>query len=686
MRKLITNDLTKDLKVLVGKRKTKAFPIEIIPAKNTEFGVKLKIQNNKHGYRWTENDWLVLDLESDILSALKITVYFNTKNNQRFRVNTFVIGNRRLKCVLPIWVLDGNNVFLPVQPGQMKTNTFGKAVSVDDIDNVVITIPHGRAFKKLVIHDIYLTDTLPEIEIEGGKIVDRLGQYTDFEWDGKCKSEEELIETLKKELEWAKENDFYPNPDFDEYGGYKKLNFGATGKFYQHHDGHRHWLVDPLGNAFFSNGICYGNRAGIFGHTYKMESLYEWLPDHDDETFKEAWCKGDNIPGYVDREGLDKVKDKWLFSFTRANYIRAFGKDNWHDAFCKITSARLKQWSFNSIGVGVNDYTDERTSEFLEKCRIPYCITLKNFPKTKVCLFRDFPDVFSEEYESLAKEYAKQVIPYKDDPYFIGYFATNEPEWMFQHDLNIAGKVFATDCNSYSKQKMIDILKDKYRAIRLLNNNWKSNFESWEDLNKPFNYLDFEGAKQDINRLMNTLVERYSSVICDSLKEVAPDTLNLGMRFNSIKSCKYAGVDKFDVFSYNCYSSTFDKVLKIVYETTDRPMILGEWHIGSSEKGLLSNALVNATTQRERSKALAEYLRLVLVGKIFVGMHYFEYNDQPVLGRFDGENMQIGLVDVCSKPYTEGLEELTQVSYNMYEILTGEKKIKKFKWKFNPRF
>ena len=67
-------------------------------------------------------------------------------------------------------------------------------------------------------------------------------------------------------------------------------------------------------------------------------------------------------------------------------------------------------------------------------------------------------------------------------------------------------------------------------------------------------------------------------------------------------------------------------------------------------------------------------------------MHYFEYNDQPVLGRFDGENMQIGLIDVCSKPYTEGLEEFTKVGYNMYEILTGEKKIKKFKWKFNPRF
>jgi hypothetical protein len=34
-----------------------------------------------------------------------------------------------------------------------------------------------------------------------------------------------------------------------------------------------------------------------------------------------------------------------------------------------------------------------------------------------------------------------------------------------------------------------------------------------------------------------------------------------------------------------------------------------------------------------------------------IGAHYFQWSDQPALGRFDGENLNIGLVDVCNKPY-----------------------------------
>ena len=36
-----------------------------------------------------------------------------------------------------------------------------------------------------------------------------------------------------------------------------------------------------------------------------------------------------------------------------------------------------------------------------------------------------------------------------------------------------------------------------------------------------------------------------------------------------------------------------------------------------------------------------------------IGAHYFQWNDQHVAGRFDGENWQIGLVDICQRPYEE---------------------------------
>ena len=51
--------------------------------------------------------------------------------------------------------------------------------------------------------------------------------------------------------------------------------------------------------------------------------------------------------------------------------IRVFGADGWWDAWHKINTARLKRWGFNTIGVGVNNYSDERVMEYLEKAEIP---------------------------------------------------------------------------------------------------------------------------------------------------------------------------------------------------------------------------------------------------------------------------------------------------------------------------
>ena len=42
----------------------------------------------------------------------------------------------------------------------------------------------------------------------------------------------------------------------------------------------------------------------------------------------------------------------------------------------------------------------------------------------------------------------------------------------------------------------------------------------------------------------------------------------------------------------------------------------------------------------------------------FLGVHWFQWQDQPVLGRMDGENYNIGLVDVTNRPYPELVQAL----------------------------
>ncbi|MDQ6420506.1 hypothetical protein RB620_13775 [Paenibacillus sp. LHD-117] len=52
-----------------------------------------------------------------------------------------------------------------------------------------------------------------------------------------------------------------------------------------------------------------------------------------------------------------------------------------------------------------------------------------------------------------------------------------------------------------------------------------------------------------------------------------------------------------------------------------------------------------------------------------VGFHYFQYNDQ--LGRFDGENYQIGIVDVCHRPYDPFVQEIIRTHRTVYPVASG---------------
>ena len=53
--------------------------------------------------------------------------------------------------------------------------------------------------------------------------------------------------------------------------------------------------------------------------------------------------------------------------------------------------------------------------------------------------------------------------------------------------------------------------------------------------------------------------------------------------------------------------------------------------------------------------------------------HWFQYNDQFCLGRYDGENYQIGMVDVCMQPYPELMEAVRETSRVLYQVKNGEK-------------
>ena len=56
----------------------------------------------------------------------------------------------------------------------------------------------------------------------------------------------------------------------------------------------------------------------------------------------------------------------------------------------------------------------------------------------------------------------------------------------------------------------------------------------------------------------------------------------------------------------------------------------------------------------------------------FIGAHWFTWRDEPVLGRMDGENYNIGFVDVTDRPYPELVEAAKATHRSLLEIHSGK--------------
>ena len=78
-------------------------------------------------------------------------------------------------------------------------------------------------------------------------------------------------------------------------------------------------------------------------------------------------------------------------------------------------------------------------------------------------------------------------------------------------------------------------------------------------------------------------------------------------------------------------------------------------------------------TQEERGKAYRKFIEEAAACPWCVGAHYFEYNDQSLLGRFDGEHMAHGLIDCTNRPYPPMERAIAAASDELYAVLTGEK-------------
>lgn len=596
---------------------------------------------------WSEYDYLTAEAYHESHDVLVLLFTFYEEGNRSITVHYGLLPYVKTKICLPLQALNGEKLFLDRYPGIMQSVLRGDS-SVDRrrISGFAISTIESVAERRFELSGLTLSRSLPDFEYEAAPYIDELGQLTGKNWTGKTRSAEALIPELHKERDAAREEK-QTDTGIGRYGGWKQLRFDRTGYFRTEYDGRSWWFVDPEGYALFSTGMDCVNPHDHMRVT-GMEHLIPPLPAVDGP-FRDAWSSHD-------------------YSFAVANLIRAFGEE-WRQAWAELTEHRLKEWGINTIG-------NWSGADFIGRSELPYVYPMFDFPTTKATIFRDFPDVFSPEYEQNAMVFAEQLLPFKDDRRLVGYFMRNEPHWAFVDGLDLTEEMlrhsFVFDC----KKRFVAWVEEKYETISRLNAAWETSYLHFEQLLDYRNVAITESSarKEDFAAFNRMMIRRYVEVPARYCKEADPHHLNLGMRYAWVANDDLLeGCEFFDVFSINCYQFQPDRqLIERISKRLNIPVMIGEFHFGAADAGMLAYGIRAVATQEDRGLAYRFFVEQAASIPELIGVHYFQLNDQPVLGRFDGENYQIGAVDVCLQPYRPFTEAMRQAHNRMYGIRTGE--------------
>ena len=471
-------------------------------------------------------------------------------------------------------------------------------------------------------------------------MIDRFGQFKHRDWPGKTHSEADLLEAREREKE---DLERHPGPEqWNRFGGWAGgLRYEATGHFrVQKIDG-KWWMIDPEGCLFWSHGIIRVNASSAVTplHGAKLASrdyMFDYLPSPTDSLWQFRFTNDALLVPYYERWQEDST-----FDFSSANLYRKYGAD-WKAEWGDLAHRRLRSWGLNTIA----------NSSDIDICRMDRTPFIDRFDiRSAPIEGADGPwfpimDPFDPSFRAAIEA---ELIAHKrdiEDPYLLGYFVDNEIKWG---DATHAARCVA---NAPEKQAA------------------KKEMRSWlrQRYGRPVD--PSAASEEDLHAFNLALIEQYYRVIRESFDRLAPGVLYMGCRFASFVSSNpdvvTIGAKYCDVISHNQYRYTIGSYH--LPDSLDKPVMIGEWHLGACDRGLFHPSLETCKDQRERAFYYGEYVRSALANPLIIGVHWHQYMDQATTGRFDGENFQVGFLDCCDTPYSETIDACRSVGYDLYQI------------------
>jgi hypothetical protein len=538
-----------------------------------------------------------------------------------------------------------------LDPGTLPVTATDGAIDASEVTLVRLGMPRPSTPQTLLVGP-------PRVEPDRTSydgIVDGFGQFLPGKWPEKVSSAEMLrakgVEEARTIAQWLAER-----PRRDRFGGLPEVGgFRATGFFRTEQRNGRWWLVTPEGNGFFSIGM---DVIALIGETYidGRESMFRDLPAPEGE-LAAHWSEHDDRGGLWPQPGRAFDHGR-AFNFYTANLERKFGPD-WRERWREETVQRLESWGFNTIG-------NWSEPDLWAMHRLPYTVPL--------WLEGEFwwggmPDPFDPRFAVAADTTARNAAAqFGGDPWLIGYFVDNELSWRRGSSTDpreyyaLAINTLARGPDSPAKSIFVAQLIETYREPERLAQAWGISLASWDGLRGegfalPPASLDNPAVIRDLTAFTRRFAEAYFRTVAEALRRHDPDHLYLGSRFawrtpEAVEACAHWC----DVVSFNLYKRSIvdDHGEWARFHQLGKPALIGEFHFGSTDRGLFWEGIVGAGRESERGPAYARYLRAVADNPDFVGAHWFQYIDEPLTGRtLDGENAHIGFVTVADLPYVD---------------------------------
>ena len=524
--------------------------------------------------------------------------------------------------------------------------------TVDSIEYIKLLFPESKAGSSVKIGKIWFED--PYVLYSKNKLrekfypfIDKYGQINFREWAGKIHNDTDLTDFDK--MEQADLNAHPQSVEWNKYGGWEKgPQLTATGRFrVQKYEG-KWWFVDPDGKLFWSNGF----DCVEFGRETKTlisgrEKYFESLPATESPEAKL----------YSSSHWSEEGK-KWL-SFNALNLFRKYG-EQWDSISNEKIHQRMHSWGFNTIG----NWSD---SEIYLKRKTPYILTF-NTMKTG-----GIPDPYVEGFQEDLLKMVRSRVEELNDTWCIGAFIDNELPWGQNWKPNtIAERIQRAPETLPAKIAFMDMMKKKYKTITKLNGAWGTTFFDWKQFLSNKNMI--QGASNDMKEFMNEFANLYFFCCRNAIKKSDPDLLYLGSRIDlhfypKDSSSNYiinAAARYCDVVSFNRYRYTCAEL--IPPDGGDYPLIIGEYHSGSLETGLLQPGLRYSADQNERAELFEFYLSSAIKNPYIIGAHWFQLVDQSATGRGDGENYQSGFLTVGDLPQQEMIDKSREIAHKMYTL------------------